>query len=355
MAGSLIKSVVLNNFNAGSDASNNLFYWASDIAATNTDWIRIWIDWTVLAPNAPEDGRAINPALDTKAPDDGSWSPAAYVYYLDFQVRAARKAGFKVIITFWLYPKWANGGGQVYELAEDCSLTGPWAQYLLWILTRYSVYNPDNEGGYADIVEICNETDYAPSAAGDRSDTAAKTAQMMVTAKQLRDTNHLQAPILAGPAHTDDPGSDGWVDMLIADLQGMGFHGDASFAWTLHNYTDVALGTVSRAQTTRAKLAPFWAGWPHGVAGDDSTFVLSTEGGSLAADRTLQRDLVANAFARYRADDTGKGLLMFSQYLNVSSPVFDSGMRDYSVNQPQGASLDRGAPRRPLWATWSRL
>jgi hypothetical protein len=355
MSSFLLKAVGLNNFNVGGDAGNNLYYWATDLQDTHTPWVRLWVDWTQLAPTAPPEGQPINPAADTTRPAGGGWSPAEYVAYLDFQLRAAKQAELQVMLTFWLYPQWVNGSANVYTLPTDVSATSPWAQYLLWVMTRWNQFNDANGGGFADMLEVCNETDIASFDPAIHRQDATTTAQMLVTARQLMQVNGLTKPILAGPAHTDFDGYTTWIDWLIFELGQRGFSGDANFAWTLHNYGDVATVSAFRAQDVRNRLKAFWNGWPTGRAGEDTTFILATEGGSLARDRGVQRNTVESAYRLWSNDTDGKGLLMFTQFLNVSSPVFDSGMRNYAIDATGGAPLNRKFPKRPLWRTWSDL
>lgn len=352
MAGGVRKALVLNNFNVGTDPGNSLYYWAPDIQAMNTPWLRLWVDWVALAPTAPPEGEPVNPALDEEIPAGGGWSPAQYVAYLDFQVRAAKEAGLGVILTFWLYPNWVNGGTAVYGLPGDVGPESPWAQYLLWVMTRYNAFNPDAQGGHCDVLEICNETDLG-GAGPDLAVKAATTAQMMVTAAKLKRDHGLRSPLLAGPGHTDLGFHADFVDLLLAELRRLGFVGDAGFAWSMHNYADMQDATTARAQNVRARLAPVWAGWPNGTPGAPQ--ILTTEGGSQAPNRTDQRNAVVRAHQLWSHPATGDGLAMFSQYLNVSSPVFDTGMRNFSPYGNEGGRPEAAFPRRPLWRAWAGL
>ena len=119
---------------------------------------------------------------------------------------------------------------------------------------------------------------------------------MFVTAQRIAGDLG-SAVVLAGPATSDVAGYDRFTDRLLDALDARGFVAGPRFAWTHHNYADVAYAT-SRTADVRRRLVGRWAGWPAGDAGNPQLLV--TEGGVTL--RTIARHLRIADPAAQRAE-----------------------------------------------------
>jgi hypothetical protein len=343
-----------------SNVTQNFGLVAADWPATNTPYVRFWVDWLQLAPNRPPNGIFANPAIDTSTPLPQGGTVAQYVQAMDNQIGLARAYGLKVVLTFVNCPSWANGrqGAENSRLypPTDLSGGGPWSYYFLFCFLRWSAFNPSNGGAYCDFFEICNEPNlYLP-------DPVPHTvpAAMMLIAQTWQGISGLTSPILAGPALDDRTSTDPLIDStvytrsLLAYLKAKGFNfADQYWAWSHHNYRDIkgsASGTVTttRAQRIRTELKTAgWRGWPRGDA--STPYLLQTEGGvklnELGA--RAQSDRVRDSYnlCHNDAPGQGEGLAMFSNYLDITAPVFDTGLREYNPTFTP----------REVYTTWARL
>jgi hypothetical protein len=161
--------------------------------------------------------------------------------------------------------------------------------------------------------------------------------------------------VLAGPGTSDIAGYDRFTDRLLDALDARGFVAGPRFAWTHHNYADVAYGT-SRTADVRRRLVGRWAGWPAGDGGDPQLLV--TEGGVTlrtiarrlriadpAAQRAKQGELLTAAFQRL-AGPEGAGVALVTQYLFHTDPRYDSGLCE---------TAEVGGARRPAFEAWRAL
>jgi hypothetical protein len=282
------------------------------LADSGTRWVRLWADWPSLMP-AP--GAFGGPCVDG----------------LDQQIAQARADGIRTILTIYRTPGWAR---------RAVSSSRPWEQFVGWLVGRY--------GDAVDVLELCNE----PNLRGTRPETVAA---MFASAQRI--AGGLGSPVvLAGPALADARGYDAYADRLLAALDANGFVPGAKFAWTHHNYADVAYGT-SRAADMRRRLVGRWAGWPDGDAGNPQLLV--TEGGvtlptiarryRLAdpqAQRAKQAELLTDAWRRLTTGGEGEGIAMVTQYLFYTDPNYDSGLCE---------ATDAGGGPRPAYAAWKAL
>ena len=212
----------------------------------------------------------------------------------------------------------------------------PWEAFAAWAIGRY--------GASLDVLELCNE----PNLQGTSPETVAA---MFVTAQRI--ASDLGSPlVLAGPATSDVRGYGHFTDRLLDALDARGFVAGPRFAWTHHNYADVAYAT-SRTADVRRRLVGRWAGWPAGDAGDPQ--ILITEGGVTlrtiarrlgvadpAAQRARQGELVTAAFERL-AGPEGAGVALVTQYLFHTDPRYDSGLCE---------TAEEGGARRPAFEAW---
>jgi hypothetical protein len=289
------------------------------LAGSGTGWVRLWADWPSLMP-APE---AFHDAR---------------VAALDAQLAQARTAGLQTILTLYRFPAWAGGGPGLMNAPADVSETSPWGRFVAWAIARYAPT--------LDFLELCNEPNLmwrGPAA------TPQTVAAMFATGQRI--AGGLGSPLaLAGPATADAPGHERFNASLLDALDAAGFAAGPRFAWTHHNYGDVAYGT-NRAAAVRAALVGRWAGWSAADAAQPQ--VLLTEGGvtlttiarrlgiaGARAQRAKQAELVRAGYER--AADT-PGIALVTQYLLHTDPRYDSGL------------CESGGAPRPAFEAWRAL
>jgi hypothetical protein len=297
------------------------------LAQSGTQWVRLWADWPTLMP-----------AAGTLAPDR--------VAALDDQIAHARADGLRTILTLYRFPAWVNGVAQAASFMPpaDLSADGAWGQFVAWTIARY--------GGAVDVLELCNEPNLQWSA---RRVAPETVAAMFATAQRIADDLGSRV-VLAGPGVSDVRGYDDFTERLLAELERRRFVAGPRFAWTHHNYSDVAYAT-SRTADVRRRLAGRWAGWPNGDAGDPQ--LLITEGGVTlrtiarrfgvadpAAQRVKQADLLRAAWERLVDTPDGAGVALVTQYLFHTDPRYDSGLCE---------TAESGGARRPAFEAWGAL
>jgi hypothetical protein len=297
------------------------------LAQSGTRWVRLWADWPTLMPAAG------TLALDRVAA-------------LDDQIAHARADGLRTILTLYRFPAWVNGVAQAASFMPpaDLSAGGAWGQFVAWTIARY--------GGAVDVLELCNEPNLQWSA---RRVAPETVAAMFATARRIADDLGSRV-VLAGPGVSDVRGYDDFTERLLAELERRRFVAGPRFAWTHHNYSDVAYAT-SRTADVRRRLVGRWAGWPNGDAGDPR--LLITEGGVTlrtiarrfgvadpAAQRVKQADLLRAAWERLVDTPDGAGVALVTQYLFHTDPRYDSGLCE---------AAESGGARRPAFDAWGAL
>jgi hypothetical protein len=297
------------------------------LAQSGTRWVRLWADWPTLMP-----------APGTLAPDR--------VAALDDQIAHARADGLRTILTLYRFPAWVNGVSQApsFMPPADLSTGGAWGQFVGWTIARY--------GGAVDVLELCNEPNLQWSA---RRLAPEMVAAMFATAQRLADDLGSRV-VLAGPGVSDVRGYDDFTERLLDELDRRRFVAGPRFAWTHHNYSDVAYAT-KRTAAVRRRLVGRWAGWPNGDAGDPQ--LLITEGGVTlrtiarrfgvsdpAAQRVKQADLLRAAWERLVDSPEGAGVALVTQYLFHTDPRYDSGLCE---------TAESGGARRPAFEAWRAL
>jgi hypothetical protein len=278
---------------------------------SGTRWVRLWADWPTLMP-----------APGTFAADRAD--------ALDEQIGQARADGLGTILTLYRTPRWVGRG---------VAAGPPWEQFVQWTVARY--------GDRLDVLELCNE----PNLQGTRPETVA---EMFVTAQRIAGGLGSKL-VLAGPGTSDVRGYAGFTEALLDDLDSRGFVAGPRFAWSHHNYSDVAHGTA-RAADVRRRLVGRWAGWPLGDSGAPQ--LLITEGGVTlqtivqrlgirdpAATRAKQAELLRASYERLRGRE-GEGVALVTQYLFNSDRNYDSGLCE---------PADAGGARRPAYDAWRAL
>jgi hypothetical protein len=281
------------------------------LADSGTGWVRLWADWPSLMP-----------APGTFDPDRAA--------ALDDQLAVARADGLRTILTLYRTPAWVGSGRG--RRAAVGALRG---------LGHHALRRAPGR------LELCNE----PNLEGTAPETVAA---MFVTAQRI--AADLGSPVvLAGPATSDVRGYDRFTDRLLDALDARGFVAGERFAWTHHNYADVAYAT-SRTADVRRRLVGRWAGWPAGDAGNPQ--LLLTEGGVTlqtiarhlriadpAAQRAKQGELLTAAYERLSGPQ-GAGVALVTQYLFHTDPRYDSGLCE---------TAERGGARRPAFEAWRAL
>jgi hypothetical protein len=297
------------------------------LADSGTRWVRLWADWPTLMP-----------APATFAPDR--------VAALDAQIAQARADGLHTILTLYRFPAWVNGVARapLFSPPTDVSEAGAWGQFVAWTVARY--------GGAIDVLELTNEPNLQWSS---RAVAPASVAAMFDTAQRI--AGGLGSPVvLAGPGLSDVNGYDEFTDRLLDALDARGFVAGARFAWTHHNYSDVAYAT-DRTADVRRRLGRRWAGWPAADPGEPQ--LLITESGVTlrtiarrlgiadpAAQRRKQADLLRAAWERLAGARDGAGVALFTQYLFHTDPRYDSGLCE---------TAESGGARRPAYEAWRAL
>ena len=165
--------------------------------------------------------------------------------------------------------------------------------------------------------------------------------------------------VLAGPATSDVRGYDRFTDRLLDALDARGFVAGPRFAWTHHNYADVAYAT-SRTADVRRRLVGRWAGWPAGDAGDPQ--LLLTEGGVTlrtiarrlriadpAAQRAKQGELLTAAFERLSGPEGAGVALVDAVPLPHRPALRQRAVRDGRARRRAAARLRRPGGRCPRW------
>jgi hypothetical protein len=282
------------------------------LADSGTRWVRLWADWPTLMP-----------APGTFADDR--------VAALDEQLAIARADGLKTILTLYRTPGWVG---------RSVAAGPPWQQFVEWVIARY--------GTQLDMLELSNE----PNLEGTSPETVAA---MFVTAQQIAGGLGSRL-VLAGPGTSDVLGYAGFTDRLLDALDERGFVAGPRFAWTHHNYADVAYGT-SRTADVRRRLIGRWAGWPAGDAGAPQ--LLITEGGVTlgtiarrlgiadpVAQAAKQAELLHAAYERLTGGPDGAGVALVTQYLFHTDPRYDSGLCE---------TAESGGARRPAYDAWRAL
>jgi hypothetical protein len=297
------------------------------LAQSGTRWVRLWADWPSLMP-----------APATFAADR--------VAALDAQIAQARADGLQTILTLYRFPAWVNGVARapLFTPPTDISEGGAWGQFVAWTVARY--------GTAIDVLELTNEPNLQWSS---RRVAPETVAAMFDTAQRI--AGGLGSPVvLAGPGLSDVDGYDEFTERLLDALDVRGFVAGARFAWTHHNYSDVAYAT-SRTADLRRRLVRRWAGWPAGDAGEPQ--LLITESGVTlrtiarrlrivdpVAQRHKQADLLRAAWERLADSADGAGVALFTQYLFHTDPRYDSGLCE---------TAEAGGARRPAYEAWRSL
>ncbi len=343
----------------------------TQIAATGTRWIRLWVDWCVFQPHDESTNGPPNvqkPTLVTELRD---------------QLLAARNDGLKIILTTWNFPFWVNPDNwaemtakdrpfrpqpkdwnRCYVWPDDLSTTGPYARWLDWLLGTY--------GSLIDALEIINEPNMQcqPQATSTGGRNApCKVALMFSTALAVRNRRGTH-PLLVGPATVDTIDNSGdygteygqFTQELLAFLNAFAFNPGAHFVWSQHSYADQErdLGSngregLTRAQKTRLALVGRWIAWPN--QDPDEPHIWLTEGGVRSANARLyhgdgssqkQADLVRRNWDRMNNNSDGVGIWLTTNYLYwdaIEDPTFDTGL------SPPDLGGGAAAPK-PLHYTW---
>lgn len=334
----------------------------AEIAQTQSTYARITVRWDYLAPTAPPAGVAVNPSTDYNTPiPGGGASVAEYVAGIENEIRRARAIGLNVTLLFHLFPSWVNGGRDNLTPPDDISDNSYYSQYLIWMAARWSVQNPDANGAYTDFLEICNEPERYRNLSVSPATVAGRMMRVAALVQFRLSVFGRSTPIYSGPAHGGFGDAVGFTNELCSYLRATGFSGfgaagNPRFAWTHHNYRDVqsASRAPSGAQAVRSVLRQQgWRGWPY--ADDTNPYLLLTEGGyrigtgGVATNNTPtdQAIAVASAYNQVHNDAAGQGqgLAMFTQYLEVTDPNYDTGLRECYTPYAQ----------RPLWQAWRDL
>jgi hypothetical protein len=111
------------------------------ISATGSGVVKIWVEWRLVAPNRPLDaGNPADPAY--------RWDPT------DREVRLAREAGLKVILTLYESPQWAETTAGP-EPGSGAPATSDFALFAEAVAKRYNGdFDPDGLGPQVPLPEV---------------------------------------------------------------------------------------------------------------------------------------------------------------------------------------------------------
>jgi hypothetical protein len=372
------------------------------VVETNTSWIRLWVDWPSVQPDA------------AFAVDDPANPGFFRLQALDEQVAAACADGVRVLLAPYRFPYWANGTEELaaarntdFEVSfaypdrmsraawrryvaagRDPAQVNPsrrgletrippdgvgpdshWARFFAFLYARYHLGQAAS-GRFAHGFDLVNEPNYqlwpqrGPSPTDDPFDPGPLSVQhtvaaMMATAQQVADA-HGNTTLLFAPSCADSEivsrtvtQYDEFAAALLDALEAAGQPAGPMMAWAHHNYTDLERRAgESYLQKLRAVLRGRWTGYAEG----EPPTVFVTEGGVRVSKMRLYypdedpleaqaRSLLEGWERHARDDGAGAGVAMLAQYLTYTDPRFDAGLLD-----PWPSTR-----RRPIYDAWGSL
>ena len=353
---------------------------------TGSTWVKLWAPWPSIQPLPP----AFLPFDSLAAPGNPG---TASLRALDAQVAAARSAGLGVIVCSYQFPGWANGtAGLVPGSPEEIAFSAPdrmsRSNHLAWSrglrpdpprkalafrvpddrspdsdFGRWIGFLLDRYGHHGDafMLEVLNEPGLQmwPQQAPGPEPFAPGAPTMPQATAELMDAARLVSErrgppcFLGGPATDDGPRGTfdapddrlhtGWQTMTRGVLDAIADRVHARFAWTHHTYADA---TEDREPPTRAGVvaslvAARWRGAPGLWLTEGGVRLDLACEGRLACDARLrQAELLRRHAARMTSEP---GIAMVTQYLDVTDPAYDSGIRE------------RDGTQRPAYAAWRSL
>lgn len=176
MASSMIPAVamgVMGPRNYGYYGAQSFPMWSTPdyFVGARTPWVRLWVRWDYLQPRQAFSDPATDTANITRN-GQPVWdvSPATYLAYLDANIQVARSYRRGVIVTIYGIPAWANAGtisaagthlGDDALAAPDLNTinthSGPFANFVYQLATRWNTYAPKTAGISVDVIEAVNE------------------------------------------------------------------------------------------------------------------------------------------------------------------------------------------------------
>jgi hypothetical protein len=156
--------------------------------------------------------------------------------------------------------------------------------------------------------------------------------------------------------HTTTPYStvaEPFVELLLDELDRIGFRAGPRWAWSYHNYNDFELNQV-RVKSLRAALDGRWEGRRRNrgpalyctEGGCRLSRVITRFGSGLPAEEVLrlQAEVVKEAVTRHqRRTEEGAGVAMLTQYTISADPNYDCGL------------LESNGAWRPAFDAWAAL
>jgi hypothetical protein len=302
--------------------------------ASNTQWVRMWVDWRYLQPNPVANVTQSWDQLNTAQPvpdfiaQPPFYETVSYLRKLDRQIRAANDDGRVVILTILHpYPQWANGQATDQTFTPSShpvkpasqrfpsfKADSPYAWFLSHLMTRYSMwsspfngkapnpygphlqtypgevpqgYNPAHgnpSGAFITALEVCNEPNHlgwpqteAPSRAADAMQTGYLYAQFYYDNSPADGKSLVSWPWILGPATLDRGGS----STTPAD-------GTRYDDFTRDTLTELR----ARGFDAALPLAPY-IGWSHHNYGD---IAISNFSYSTSRAKTVKERLVAGTW-----------------------------------------------------------
>ena len=157
------------------------------LKAAGTQWIRLDLGWAMLQPSGA-----------------GSFDMGWGVPFTDSVVDEIHADGFKLLVTFWRTPGWANGGAGETTLPTH---PGDYANAIKWAAARYA--------GKVNAWEVWNEPNEPYSMTG--TDPAAYATLLRAAYPAVHAGDPTAQVVFGGPSENDAP----WIARAYA----AGIHG----------------------------------------------------------------------------------------------------------------------------------
>lgn len=352
----------------------------------NHQWVKFFVDWTVVQPNDPGTASA-------------SWAQLNSVFnggYLDSVIRDANEDQRGVILTLVSnFPSWANGvpsnrtevgSGKAARrrLPTTCGVNSRWGWFLGYLFARYRPGEPANPlgpsatgpryfgnplGSFVNAIEFVNEpnllcwrntgTSYAEDPVMGGNELIVRTAEMMATAEAYA-YGYASAAVLGPSVHDvgavpNDPnamGFDEYTSRMLVLLTN--FRPRCYVGWSMHTYNDASdsrdVGVALRANAVINRLKnQQWKG----PSGDRYLWI--TESGYDIPQAQMQNVALAIATATGKTEQKLRVVNHYNAvagvpevYLTMNHQIHDIGGDKFNAGLWDGPEAPSGDPAQPV-------